>query len=461
MNANGQGSAGAVTSLAPPASGLFGQPRGLMLLFFVEVWERFSYYGMKALLILYLVDARNWPVSRAANLYGNYTALAYIAPLLGGYLADRFFGARRSLVWGGIIIALGHFTLAIENTHTFYLGLALVILGTGLFKPNVSTMVGQLYAPEDKRRDAGFTIFFMGISVGAFLAPLACGYLGQKIGWRYGFGAAGVGMVLGLLLYQWGRQHYLPGIGDRSRITVSSEDRSAPVTPDDRRRIAAVLLVVLLTIPFWACYEQFGSSLSLFADRHIARTLGHFEIPASWFQSINPVVILAFAPVLVFLWQWLERRNREPSAPRKMIAGYLLLAAGFGFATLAGFRSETQLLVSPLWFVATDLFRSWGELLVSPVGLSYVTKVAPARYGSRLMGAWFLAEGLGNKVAGSIAAHSDVIRAGHFYAIFVALALASTLALVAILPILKRLAGDSAGRQNLSEPREEVLNIEG
>jgi POT family proton-dependent oligopeptide transporter len=423
--------------------GFFGHPRGLMLLFFVEMWERFSYYGMKALLILYLVDARNWPVSRAANRSGNYTALAYIAPLLGGYMADRFLGSRRSMIWGGIIIALGHFTLAFESTATFYLGLLLVITGTGLFKPNVSTMVGQLYAPEDKRRDAGFTIFFMGISVGAFLAPLACGYLGQKVGWRYGFAAAGVGMVCGLLLYLWGRGRYLSGIGYPSPAAIKQEQESIPSSPEERRKILAVLLVVVLTIPFWACYEQFGSSLSLFADRHIARTLGHFEIPASWFQSINPVVILLFAPVLAFLWEWLRKRNREPSAPSKMLFAYALLAAGFGFATVAGFRSETRLLVSPMWFVATDLFRSWGELLLSPVGLSYVTKVAPARYGSRLMAAWFLAEGLGNKLAGSIAAYSDVIRAGHFYSIFVAIAIVSAVALLAILPLLKRLAGQT------------------
>ena len=424
-----------------------GQPRGLVLLFFVEMWERFSYYGMKALLILYLVDARNWPVSRAADLYGNYTALAYMAPLLGGYVADRVLGARRSLVWGGIIIAFGHFTLALETSTTFYLGLGLVILGTGLFKPNVSTMVGELYSHGDKRRDAGFTIFFMGISVGAFLAPLACGYLGQKIGWRYGFGAAGVGMVLGLALYLWGRSRYLPDIGDRTLKVRSEKKNASSVTAAERRRIFAVLLVVLLTVPFWACYEQFGSSLSLFADRHIARTLGDFEIPASWFQSINPVVILLFAPVLAFLWQWLERRNREPSAPKKMVAGYVLLAAGFGFATLAGFLSETRLLVSPVWFLATDLFRSWGELLVSPVGLSYITKVAPARYRSRLMAAWFLAEGLGNKLAGSIAAYSDVIRAGHFYAMFVLIAIVSTVALLTVLPLLGRLAGDGSQLQ--------------
>ena len=421
-------------------SGFFGQPPGLMFLFFVEMWERFSYYGMKALLVLYLVDAQRWSISRAANLYGNYTALVYIAPLLGGYLADRFIGTRRSLVWGGIVIACGHFTLAFQGTYTFYAGLGLIIVGTGLFKPNVSTMVGQLYAPKDQRRDAGFTIFFMGISVGALLAPLACGYLAQRVGWNYGFAAAGVGMVLGLLLYLWGRNRYLPGIGYPSAIPTKEERRAVPITSEDRKRVLAVLLVVLITIPFWACYEQVGSSLSLFADHHIARTLGHFVIPASWFQSINPVVILAFAPALAFLWEYLEKRNREPSAPSKMAVAYLFLAIGFGFATWAGFRSEIFLLVSPLWFVATDLFRSWGELMLSPVGLSYVTKVAPVRYGSRLMAAWFLAEGIGNKFAGSIAAYSGSIRAGHFYAIFVIIGVVSMIGLITMIPLLKYLA---------------------
>lgn len=421
-------------------AGFLGHPRGLMLLFFVEMWERFSYYGMKALLILYLVDARNWPVSRAANLYGNYTALAYIAPLLGGWLADKFLGARRSLVLGGIVIALGHFTLAFDSEPTFYLGLLLVILGTGLFKPNVSTMVGELYGPEDERRDAGFTIFFMGISVGAFLAPLACGYLGQKIGWHYGFAAAGVGMVIGLLLYLWGRDRYLAEIGYRAAGRSESRAKKVPLSREERRRMAAVLAVVLLTIPFWACYEQFGSSLSLFADRHIARTLGSFEIPASWFQSINPIVILVFAPLLVSLWQWMERRHREPSEPSKMIAGYVLLTVGFGFAAIAGFRSEVRIWVSPLWFVATDLFRSWGELLVSPVGLAYVTKVAPARYTSRLMAAWFFAEGVGNKLAGVIASYSAVIPAGFFYLLFVAIAFITAIIFGVFSSPLKRLA---------------------
>jgi POT family proton-dependent oligopeptide transporter len=273
-------------------------------------------------------------------------------------------------------------------------------------------------------------------------APLVCGYLGQKISWHYGFGAAGVGMVLGLLLYLWGRARYLPGMGYPLPRTLQKDDPPVKIGSTERKRILAVLLIVFSTVPFWACYEQFGSSLSLFADRHIARTMGRFEIPASWFQSINPIVILLFAPVVAGLWEWLRKRSKEPSAPRKMVFAYLFIGVGFIFATMAGFRSETLLLVSPMWFVSTDLFRSWGELLLSPVGLSYITKVAPAQFGSRLMAAWFMAEGLGNLIAGLLAAYSDVIRAGRFYSIFVAIAVASAIGLLAMVPLLKRLTAD-------------------
>ena len=436
----------AANSTSVTTQGFLGHPPGLILLSFVEMWERFSYYGMKALLILYLVDALHWPVSRAASVYGSYTALAYIAPILGGVVADRFLGSRASLVWGGIIIALGHFTLALEHSFTFYLGLGLVVTGTGLFKPNVSTMVGQLYPNGDGRRDAGFMIYFIGISVGAFLAPLACGYLGQSIGWNYGFSAAGVGMVIGLLLYLWGRNRYLPGIGFRIPAPARSKDAPTRIRPEDRSRIMAALILVVFSIPFWACYEQFGSSLSLFADHHIDRMLGNFRIPASWFQSINPVVIIGFAPLLAIYWQRREIGDRSVSTPYKMALAYVLLAVGFGFATIAGFRSQSFPLVSPLWFVATDLFRSWGELLLSPVGLAYISKVAPARYASQLMAAWLLAEGLGNKLAGFLASYSDIIPAGHYYAIFVLVAIASGIVLVVLGPFVNRL--EASGEQS-------------
>ena len=246
-------------------------------------------------------------------------------------------------------------------------------------------------------------------------------------------------MVMGLFLYLWGRNRYLPGIGVRIPTPHHGKNTTSQIKPEDRSRIAAALILVSLSIPFWACYEQFGSSLSLFADHHVDRNLGNFQVPASWFQSINPVVIIGFAPLLAIYWQRRQKNSRPTSTPQKMALAYLLLAMGFGFATIAGFRSQSFPLVSPLWFVASDLFRSWGELLLSPVGLAYISKVAPPRYGSQLMAFWLLAEGLGNKLAGFLASYSDIIPAGHYYAIFVLVALASGIALVVLGPIVNRL----------------------
>jgi len=313
-----------------------GHPRGLALLFLVEMWERFSYYGMRALLVLYLVNALKWDTARASNLYGSYTSLAYITPLLGGYLADRFLGTRRSLVIGGILIACGHFSLALTGTATFYLGLALVIMGTGFFKPNVSTMVGQLYPEGDSRRDGGFTLFYMGINLGAFLAPLICGYLGERVGWHYGFGAAGVGMVLGLALYLWGRDKYLPGIGVGApaarKLHVETSARSA----DDKKRVAALVIVVLFVVAFWSAFEQSGSSMNLFADKNTNRMVGSFLVPASWFQTVNAGFILLLAPLFAFMWRRLSSAGREPSTPMKMVFGLALLGIGFLFMVIGG-----------------------------------------------------------------------------------------------------------------------------
>jgi POT family proton-dependent oligopeptide transporter len=412
-----------------------------MLLFFVEMWERFSYYGMRAILILYLVNAQQWSVSRAASLYGTYTASAYITPLLGGYLADRFLGTGRSLVIGGIVIALGHFSLAFEHQTTFFLGLTLVAIGTGLFKPNVSTMVGQLYRAGDPRRDAGFTIFFTGINIGSLLAPLVCGYLGQRVNWSYGFAAAGVGMVFGLILYLWGRERYLPGIGQMPLMRENKAFPPTPITAAEWRRMAAVFLVCTVAVAFWACYEQAGSSLTLFTDRHIDRNWFGFDIPASWFQAINPTIIIVCAPLFALLWKVLGRKGREPSTPAKMTLACLSMAVAYVFLIVAGVRSESGVLVSAMWLVSEDTFRTWAELLLSPVGLSYVTKVAPERYGSRMMAVWFLSYGLGNKVAGVLAAYSDELPAGRFFATFVGIAILAALVLALLIPLLKRLAG--------------------
>ena len=418
------------------------QPRGLWLLFIVEMWERFSYYGMRALLVLYLVNELKWSDADASKLYGTYTGLVYLTPILGGYLADRLIGTRRSLVIGGIIIALGHFSLAVPGMTAFYLGLALIIIGTGFFKPNVSTMVGQLYRQGDSRRDAGFTIFYMGINLGAFLAPLVCGYLGEKVGWHYGFGAAGVGMVLGLLVYMWGVNKYLPGIGLAPTQEMRKEQAASrgPLTREEKQRVAVIFIVAFFVVFFWAAFEQAGASMNLFADRHTDTNLFGFEFPASWFQSVNPFAILICAPLFAQLWLGLGRTGREPPTPAKMAIGLLLLAAGFGIMVLGAARADTGIRVSPLWLVGAYTLHTWGELCLSPVGLSLVTKLAPLKFASLLMGVWFLANFFANLLAGQLSAlMGEFSSLQSFFSIFLIAPAVAGVILLLLSPMLKRM----------------------
>ena len=505
----------AVTIDRPPAledTALFGHPRGLGLLFIVEMWERFSYYGMRGLLVLYLVNHLGWPDANAANLYGTYTALAYLTPLAGGYLADRLIGTRRSLVIGGIVIALGHFALAVENMVFFYLGLGLVAIGTGFFKPNVSTMVGQIYAPGDQRRDSGFTIFYMGINLGAFLAGIVCGWLYQEFGPSYGFGAAGVGMVLGLAVYLIYRDRYLPGIGLRTQPNPTGstgavkEVEANPTNPmhgvlgallgvivalaasggawrgldtfsawltgnsgwlslffgamvgaalgisilgshgEERKRVIALFIVCFFVVFFWMAFEQAGSSMNLFADRNTDRVVRGFTIPTAWFQSVNAGFIILFAPLFAVLWAWLRPRGWEPSTALKMVGGLFLCGIGFLILAAGGRLADTGALVSPMWLVLAYLFQTWGELSLSPVGLSYVTKVAPLRFASLLMGVWFLANAFANKLAGSLAAYSASLTSlGEFVMIPVYTSVGAALLLLLLVPVLKRLTASVPG----------------
>jgi POT family proton-dependent oligopeptide transporter len=425
--------------LAPP--GREKQPRGLWLLFMVEMWERFSYYGMRGILVLYLVNSLQWTGAEASRLYGTYTALAYLTPIAGGWLADRVIGTRRSLLVGGIVIALGHFCLAIPGMATFYAGLGLVIVGTGFFKPNVSTMVGQLYRERDPRRDAGFTIFYMGINTGSFLAPLVCGWLADRVGWHYGFGAAGVGMVLGLAVYVWGRDRWLPGVGlPRGRADEGRSKTRAPLTRAEKEQVAAIFVTAFFVVFFWAAFEQAGASLSLFADRHTDRVVGGFTIPTSWFQAVNPLAILLFAPLFAMAWPRMAARGREPSTPVKMGTGLLLLAAGYVFMVVAGGQADRGVLVSPWWLVVMYVLHTWGELCLSPVGLSLVTRLAPLQLASLLMGVWFLANFAANWIAGQASALMDTfpsLRA--FFAMFVISSAAAGLVLLAIAPFMRRL----------------------
>jgi len=468
---------------------LFGHPKGLGLLFLTEMWERFSYYGMRALMVLYLVNAQHWTAARAATLYGNYTMLVFLTPLIGGYLADRIIGTRRSLVIGGIIISAGHFTLALQGETAFYVGLGLIIVGTGFFKSNVSTQVGQIYADGDTRRDAGFTIFYMGINTGAFLGPIVCGYLADSPnwGWHYGFAAAGVGMVLGLITYVWGREKYLPGIGlPNFGGAAATPDAGIPVSNpmhgiggaaagcmvgflgggylglamggviggalgiailgthgEERRRVFAIFIVAFFVVFFWAAYEQAGSSMNLFADRNTDLTLGGLvskPIPASWFQSVNPAYILIFSPVFAWIWMTLGKHKMEPSTAMKMVIGLFLLGTGFVFMIFGARGADQGLRVSGLWLCSAYLCHTLGELCLSPIGLSYVTKVSPVRFASLMMGVWFLANAAANKLGGTIAAMVEKIPTlTQFYTIFVVSSFGAAFAMLLCVPLLKRL----------------------
>ncbi len=445
------------------------QPKGLWLLFLLEMWERYSYYGMRALLVLFLIaevedGGWGWSVEAASRLYGWYTGLVYLTPVLGGYLADRFLGTHRAIVIGAVLIALGHFSLAVETPQGFYTGLLLLILGTGFFKSNVSTLVGQLYGPHDPRRDGGFTIFYMGINLGGFIGPLVCGYLAasERYGWRYGFGAAGVGMVVGLAVYVLGKARYLGTLGappaPRHHAGSIAVRSSGPaLTPVERDRIAALLVMALFVMFFWLAFEQAGSSMAVFAERHTDRTMptllsresGVPAIPAAWFQSLNPAFILLLAPLFAWLWMWLAARGREPQTPVKMALGLLLLGGGFVVLVLGALANAQGALVSPLWLVGAIFLHTAGELCLSPVGLALVTRIAPASMAAMLMGVWFLSSFAANLLAGYLAGMLEAVERGavfellggqaDFFLILVVISLAAGVLLLGIAGRLCRL----------------------
>jgi len=436
-----------------------GHPRGLYTLFFTEMWERFSYYGMRALLVLFMTDAvvhggMGMTDKVATAIYGLYTAAVYLAAFPGGWVADRFCGAQRSVWYGGILIIFGQLMLVIPRSETFYLGLVLVVLGTGLLKPNISTIVGELYPEGGARRDAGFTIFYMGINIGAAISPLITSALGEKLNWRYGFAAAGLGMVIGLIQFHFTARHLgeagrYPGHREGARgrdkllllgllsaiamvlvLALSGILRINPVLvarsttyvivalaliyflflfflcdldTTEKKRVAVIGILFIASAMFWSGFEQAGSSLNLFAERYTQRLVGSYEIPAGWFQSLGPIFVISLAPVMAGLWVALGRRNRNPSLPMKFALGLSLLATGFLVMALASKFVAAGKSVWPTWLISTYLIHTIGELCVSPVGLSSVTKLAPRRLVGQMMGIWFLATSLGNLIAGLIA----------------------------------------------------------
>lgn len=485
-------------------------PAGLYVCFFTEMWERFSFYGLKALLIFYLTQHFLFSDTQAANIFGNYFALVYALPVIGGVLADKYLGFRKAVTLGGVLLCFGHLGMAFEGSpayideqgvrvvdeaalQVFYLSLSLIIVGVGLLKPNISSIVGKLYGPDDPRRDSGFTLFYMGINLGSAMAAIACGYLGQTYGWSYGFGLAGLGMLLGLVVFLKGQKHlhglaepqdpqklssfvfpglrlewsiYLGALALVAMVTVILPHHGLvggllgftcvlaaawlvwfcvrEVSVKVREQLYAAVSMVLLSVVFFLCFEQSGSSMNLFADRLVDREFMGMTIPASMFQSLNAIFIIMLAPVFAWLWRVLASRGWEPSTPMKFFLGLLQVGLGFG-ALIMGLQSADSGQVAMWWLVLAYLLHTTGELCLSPIGLSMITKLSAPRIAGLMMGVWFLgsaaAEFIAALLAGTAIAGEGVSQAERFSELYwqiMWIALAGALIALLMTPKLKR-----------------------
>jgi POT family proton-dependent oligopeptide transporter len=483
------------TPAPAPDTRFFGHPRGLATLFFTEMWERYSFYGTRALLELYMVATAatgglGFSVAGAGAVYGFYTALVYLLTVPGGWVADRFIGQRRAVLYGGILISAGNFCLVAGNVSLFYAGLGLMMIGTGLLKANVSTLVGQLYTPEDKRRDSGFSIFYMGINIGAFFSPLIGGWVANKWGWRWGFLTAAIGMVLGLTQYvltgkylgsaglkaftsddpvrdrrqkRNGAIALLAGVAAIIIIAVLGSTGVLQITKeaisnwlgwalaiisgvvfswmifskgwsvDERKRAVAIFVLFIAAAIFWGSFEQAGSSLNLFGDRNTNRHVFGYEFPAAWFQSVQPALVIIFAPV--FAWLWLALGRREPSSPAKFTLGLLFGSLAFAIMVPAARGG----LVSPWWLIGCYFLQTVGELCLSPVGLSAMTKLAPQRAGGFIMGIWFLASSIGNWLAGKAGSLFESMPLPNLFGWVAGIAFAAALILALLIKPTKRM----------------------
>ncbi|AKO92564.1 peptide MFS transporter [Priestia filamentosa] len=390
-------------------------PPGLYLLFATEAWERFSYYGMRAILVLYLTaTAANGGLgvdkATALSLYGTFTSAVYITPMIGGYLTDRYLGRRLAITLGGIIMAVGNFSIFFhQSMAALYIGLALLIIGNGFFKPNISTLVGDLYEENDPRRDGAFTIFYMGINVGAFFAPLVVGLMSYK----YGFLTAAIGMIVGQILFNTLAKRYLGDLGLKPTRTIQQEKThttKAPLTKQEKMRTLAIVILAFVTIAFWTAFEQAGSSLTLYTQEHIDRHIGSFTVPTEWFQSLNAMFIVLLAPIMSIVWYKLGKSKRgDFKTPTKMGMG--LITVGLGFLVLVSAVLQTgnssELKVNLLFMVFTYFLHTLAELMISPVGLSMVSRLAPLKLASLLMGVWMASSAVANKLAGVLATYTQ------------------------------------------------------
>jgi POT family proton-dependent oligopeptide transporter len=405
-----------------PKGEFLGHPKGLFLLFGTEMWERVSYYGMRALLVLSMVAATQstnpgfgWSNASALELYAWYTGMVYFTPAVGGWLADNYLGQRKAVILGALIMAAGQFTLASSigtDIDIFYVGLLLLVIGNGFFKANISTMVGYLYPAGDARRDSAFSIFYMGINLGAFMAPLICSSLGESAayGWKYGYMAAGCGMSLSALIQITLSKRYLGDLGvqpSAQRSKANSGGVKVPLTQEEHDRMRVIFMLFVFVMLFWAAFEQAGGLMNLYASEKTNRMLGTFEVPAGWFQSVNALFIVVLAPVFGMFWVYLAKRKMAMPTPIKMMAGLLSTGIGFLFMVAAVFDQQANGKASMIWLILAYLFHTMGELCISPVGLSMVTKLAPLRLASLMMGVWFLINFVANILAGYLGAYAQ------------------------------------------------------
>ncbi len=496
----------------------FGHPRGLSTLFFTEMWERFSYYGLRPLLVLFMAAALadggfGFERGQASAIVGIYGAFVYVASLPGGWVADRLLGLRRAIFIGAMLITGGHLSIGLSGLAGpgagkifFFLGLILIVMGTGLLKPNISAIVGDLYPEGGARRDAGFSIFYMGINIGAFLGQLVTGFLGEAVGWHYGFGAAGVGMFLGLVVYwltahktlgpiglhptrhpdptvQAGQERQVKlalgtGLGlvalifmlaATGTVTLNAQliggymtfvlvglalgffayvFAAGGISGDEKKRVGVIVVLFIFAAVFWSAFEQAPTSLNLFARDFTDRQLGTFTIPATWFQSVNAAFIILCAPLFAMLWTRLGKRGIDLSSPTKFALGLFLAGIGFLIMIFAAQRvvaSGGTMLVSPLWLVASYFFQTMGELCLSPVGLSSMTKLSPRKFVGQMMGIWFLASAVGNLIGGLVGGHVDPEKLEQMPQLFtvttISLFVATMILGALIVPIRKMMAG--------------------
>jgi len=416
-----------------------GHPKGLFVLFFAEMWERYCYYGMRCILIYYMMKQLMFAQDKASQIYGLYTSASYFIPFFGGIIADRWLGQRRSAIIGAIIMVIGEFVLM--SPDLFYPGLVLMAFGTGFFTPNVSTQVGSLYAPGDHRRDRAFNIYYMGINIGAILSTFVCGTLGELYGFKWGFMSAGIGLILGLIVYLWGQKYLAPDLITKEKKEPQKVPSKLVITREDWLKIFALVVLCFLNVVFWGAYEQQGNTLAVWADSNTNRMILGWTMPATWFQNFNPLMIMVLIPLITMLWTWQDRKNKEPSSIGKMAIACFMLGISFLVLMPAVWEFNRIGSASLMWLAFSTFLLTIGEVYLSPIGLSLVTKLSPPKLVSTIMGIWFMSQAAGQYFCGYLGTFYERMPKDRFFGMIAVLCIATGFVMVAMLRPLKKAIG--------------------